>query len=133
MVNGDELARTYVAAGAAWLDARYPWWASYIDVPRLDLTKADRCVFGQVDAVLTKDTGDFARFRDKHDLTIEECMTLGVYGTPGSPRRHLLDGPWMANNAMLSTYWRELIVGRRLAASPSDVLFEAAHGIPVVI
>ena len=38
----------YVAAGAEWLDANEPGWEGRVDLAKLDLANACRCVLGQV-------------------------------------------------------------------------------------
>lgn len=89
-----------VAAGAAWLDEKYPGWEDKIDLGLLNIARADTCVLGQLG--LGDQYFNLAG-RTNTAFLIEHGFDR-VFGEPDLNRK--LDE--------LTYAWRLLIRGRRL-------------------
>lgn len=84
-----------VAAGAEWLDQHEPGWVERIDLDRLDLASACRCVLGQLDTY----------------YYAAACYRLGIDTKTQAYQLGFNDAD--ARFTHLTTAWRELIQQRR--------------------
>jgi len=128
MVDGPALARTYVQNGLGWLDQFAPaGWENRVNIPELRLSMCANCVLGFV-------FGDFESARVGFHLTRGKCVRLGFLGTGRAAGISLAlianegDSVTVANNTELEGAWREAIVARLIAMSPSDRLVTTGGG-----
>lgn len=112
-----------VAAGAEWLDVRWPGWAHEVDLLKLDMSSGCRCILGQT-------------FGDYHlaPLADRDADTLGNYAfdvaaaelgfqageiAESLTARRLLDTAVRdAEYVALHAEWTRLILARRPAVTP---------------
>ena len=84
-----------VERGAALLDEKRPGWLDLIDLDRLSIASACRCVLGQIGGYLT------------------ELTSLGIREGPCGDVSHGFDGQTLSEMSALTKAWRDLITRRR--------------------
>lgn len=90
-----------VAAGAAWLDQNRPGWADRIDLDRLHMRNACRCILGQ-------EYGSYY----KAPITMDQAVNLG-FDAQGAAQGWAEDDDFAA----LDDAWTALIEARRADAA----------------
>lgn len=118
-----------VAAGAAWLDERWPLWHNAIALDELDMSVCDRCVLGQVfggfGLVVTSDGKQSASALTHIGMTFAEADSRGfsayaeeliggeAYEALSREEQDAMIAAASGEYDELNQLWRALITARR--------------------